>query len=99
MLFTKAQRHINLKAATLGQLLYIARYEDKDAAHRELLRRRIALGSYEPTENNYLSGLQPATKEQEERREGIGPVCERKLEKLENEPDEDQLKMELKDRK
>ncbi|WP_396105261.1 DUF6011 domain-containing protein [Cytobacillus firmus] len=30
---------------------------------------------------------------------GIGPVFERKLEKLKNEPDEDQLKMELKDRK
>ncbi|WP_370225317.1 DUF6011 domain-containing protein [Cytobacillus sp.] len=30
---------------------------------------------------------------------GIGPVCERKLEKLENEPDEDQLKMELKEKK
>ncbi|USK47085.1 DUF6011 domain-containing protein [Cytobacillus oceanisediminis] len=29
---------------------------------------------------------------------GIGPVCERKLENLENEPDDDQLKMELKDR-
>lgn len=69
MLFTKAQRHMNLKAATLGQLLYIARYEDKDAAHREL-RRRIALGSYDPTENNYLSGLQSATKEQEEHCEG-----------------------------
>lgn len=69
MLFTKAQRHMNLKAATLGQLLYIARYEDKDAAHREL-RRRIALGSYEPTENNYLSGLQPVTKEQKEHFKG-----------------------------
>ncbi|UYG97905.1 DUF6011 domain-containing protein [Cytobacillus firmus] len=30
---------------------------------------------------------------------GIGPVCERKLEKLGNEPDEDQLKMELKEKK
>ncbi|WP_412729094.1 DUF6011 domain-containing protein [Cytobacillus firmus] len=28
---------------------------------------------------------------------GIGPVCERKLERLKNEPDEDQLKMELKE--
>ncbi|MCM3705336.1 hypothetical protein M3205_06285 [Cytobacillus firmus] len=69
MLFTKAQRHMNLKTATLGQLLYIARYEDKDAAHREL-RRRIALGSYEPTENIHLSGLQSATEEQKEHREG-----------------------------
>lgn len=65
MLFTKAQRHMNLKAATLGQLLYIARYEDKDAAHTEL-RRRIAIGSYDPTENDYLSGLQSTPEEQEE---------------------------------
>lgn len=71
MLFTKAH-HMNLKAATLGQLLYIARYEDKDAAHREL-RRRIALGSYEPTENDYLSGLQSATEEQEKHCEGDRP--------------------------
>lgn len=60
---------MNLKAATLSQLVYIARYEDKDAAHMEL-RRRIALGSYDPTENDYLSGLQSATEEQEEYCEG-----------------------------
>lgn len=65
MLFTKTQRYMNLRAATLGQLLYIARYEDKDAAHTEL-RRRIALGSYDPTENNYLSGMQSATQEPKE---------------------------------
>lgn len=58
---------MNLKAATLGQLLYIARYEDKDVAHTEL-RRRIALGSYDPTENNYMSGMQSSTEEQEEHR-------------------------------
>lgn len=56
---------MNLKAATLGQLLYIARYEDQGAAHTEL-RRRMALGSYEPTEDDYLSGLQSTTEEQEE---------------------------------
>lgn len=28
---------------------------------------------------------------------GIGPVCERKLEKLKDDPTEDQLKMELKE--
>jgi len=60
---------MNLKAATLSQLLYIARFEDRDAAHREL-KRRIALGSYEPTENNHLSGMQSATEEQEEHCEG-----------------------------
>lgn len=72
MLFPKTQRYMNLKSATMSQLLYIARFEDRDAAHREL-KRRIALGSYEPTENNHLSGLQSATKEQEEHREGDRP--------------------------
>lgn len=69
MLFPKTQRYMNLKSATLSQLLYIARFEDRDAAHREL-KRRIALGSYEPTENDYLSGLQSATEEQKEHCEG-----------------------------
>lgn len=68
MLFAKTQRNMNLKAATLGQLLYIAKYDDKDAAHTEL-RRRIDLGSYEPIENYYLSGLQSTPEEQEEHRE------------------------------
>lgn len=60
---------MNLSKATLFELLVIARYEDREAGQKEL-RRRIDFGIYEPTENDYLSGLQSSTEEQEEHCEG-----------------------------
>lgn len=39
--------------------------------------------------------MQSAIKKPEKHVKGIGPVCERKLEKLKDKADEDQLKMEL----
>ncbi len=67
---------MNLRKASLWDLLVISRFDnDKDAvlaAYREL-RRRIALGCYEPTENDYLSGLQSGTEKQKEHCEGDRP--------------------------